>query len=69
MPKFPQIQRRLNVSLLEGDPVVLEKLRTIYESRMCKRISWAEVVRIAYHSEALKEGIINEAFFNTNQKQ
>ena len=65
MPKSPHFpDRRINVSLCEGDPLLLEKLRTVYEGRKARRMSWAEVFRTTLYNQAKAEGVITEDFFN-----
>lgn len=49
------ITPRLNVSLINNDETILEQLRSALEKRMSKRLSLAEVVRIAIHNQAKQE--------------
>ena len=65
MTKSPQLTSRLAVSLKPDDPVLLEQLRTVYEKRAARRLSWAKVVRIAIYEQSLSNGIIDKTIFNT----
>lgn len=44
--------KRLNISLINDDGTVIEQLRTVYEKQLGKRLSFAEVVRMAVKAEA-----------------